>query len=103
MSGNKDKSDQTGTQAHTRQPKPKGGHSMSTKYRGLFIGLAVVAIVAVAFFSFIYSPPREEGLKGAIGTAERYRAEQISPDDVLLVARTPPPPERSPPAPIACR
>ena len=45
---------------------------MNTKFRGLFVGLAVVAIIAVAYFSFIYSPPREEGLKGAIGTAERY-------------------------------
>ena len=60
---------------------------MSGRSRGLLGVFVVVAIVAVAYFSFFYSPPKEKGLEGAIGTADRYRAEQINSEDVKLAGQ----------------
>ena len=57
---------------------------MSNKHKGLFAGLAVVAIVAIVYFSFLYPPPSNDDTTGAIGAAKRYRAEQIQESDVQL-------------------
>ena len=60
---------------------------MSGRSRGLLGVFVVVAIVAVAYFSFFYTPPKEKGLEGAIGTADRYRSDQIQSEDVKLAGQ----------------
>ena len=57
---------------------------MSGRNRSLLGVFAVVAIVAIGYFSFFYTPPQEDGLEGAIGTADRHRADQLSSEDVHL-------------------
>ena len=54
------------------------------RYKGLLTGFAVVAILALAYFSFVYTPPSRDDVKGTIGAAERYRGDQIDQADVRL-------------------
>jgi hypothetical protein len=49
-------------------------------YGGAFI---VVVAAAVAYFAFQY-PPSDGEVAGTIGAADRYRAEQITSDDVVV-------------------
>jgi len=44
----------------------------------------VVAVLVVVYFGFFFGPQRAERMKGAIGTVDKYRAEQISDEDVVL-------------------
>jgi hypothetical protein len=48
------------------------------------IGILVVAVVAICYFAFVGSPPSESDMQGAIGAADKYRAEQMSDEDVSL-------------------
>ena len=57
---------------------------MTTKKNGVLVGIAVIAVVGVAaVLYFSQWPPAEEEVAGAIGAAERYRAEQITDEDVI--------------------
>jgi len=47
-------------------------------------GIAVLAIVAIVYFSFFYPPAKTEDLSGTIGAAKKYRSEQITDKDVKL-------------------
>ena len=58
---------------------------MADNRKGMFVGIAVIAIMSVAavlYFSRIPAVP--DDATGAIGAAERYRAEQITDADVIL-------------------
>jgi len=57
----------------------------STKYSWLIAG-AVVAIVAVVYFSFYYPPTPAGDAQGTIGAAQKYRSEQITDKDVVTGA-----------------
>ena len=53
--------------------------------KSVLVGIAaivVIGVVAVVYFS--QWPPSSEDATGAIGAAERYRAEQITDEDVIL-------------------
>ncbi|HHI03723.1 MAG TPA: hypothetical protein ENL22_09410, partial [candidate division Zixibacteria bacterium] len=52
-----------------------------TKIWFIVIAVMVVAIVVVSLTDF---PPEGEDVKGAIGAADKYRADQISDEDVVL-------------------
>ena len=59
---------------------------MASKRSGVVIGIvavAVIGVVAITFYS-TRGPVADEDAAGAIGAAERYRAEQISDEDVIL-------------------
>ena len=60
----------------------KSGQNGNTKVWMLVAALAV-AIAAVVFFGSNY-PPDSEMASGTIVPAERYRADQITSDDVML-------------------
>ena len=47
-------------------------------------GIAVLAIVAIVYFSFFYPPAKTEDVSGTIGAAKKYRSEQITDKDVKL-------------------
>ena len=49
---------------------------MSTRHKGLFTGIAVVAIVAIAYFAFLYPPPSKDDATGTIGAADANAARQ---------------------------
>jgi hypothetical protein len=58
---------------------------MATKKTGVLVGIAAIAVIGVAaVIYFSQWPPAEEDATGAIGAAERYRAEQITDEDVIL-------------------
>ena len=58
---------------------------MATKKTGVLVGIAAIAVIGVAaVLYFSQWPPAEEDATGAIGAAERYRAEQITDEDVIL-------------------
>jgi hypothetical protein len=56
--------------------------SGSRKYSWLIAG-AVVAIIAVVYFSFYYPPVPASDSQGTIGAAQKYRSEQIADKDVV--------------------
>ena len=62
---------------------------MTSKSRTMLVTASLVVIVVVGFFA-IYSRnnPTGEATTGAIGTVEKYRSEQITPEDVVLEGRT---------------
>ncbi len=52
---------------------------------GKFIwGGIIVVLAVVVVFAITGLPPSEDDTRGAIGTAEKYQAEQISDEDILL-------------------
>ena len=54
---------------------------------GLLIGAAAVAIVVIAYMATLYPWPSSSDFAGTIGgvnKAKKYRAEQISDNDVVL-------------------
>ncbi len=58
---------------------------MATKKTGVWVGIAAIAVIGVvAVVYFSQWPPSDEDVTGAIGAAERYRAEQITDADVIL-------------------
>jgi len=58
---------------------------MTTKKNGVLVSIAAIAVIGVAaVLYFSQWPPAEEDAAGAIGAAERYRAEQITDEDVIL-------------------
>jgi len=58
---------------------------MTTKKTGVLVGIAAIAVIGVAaVLYFSQWPPAQEDATGAIGAAERYRAEQITDEDVIL-------------------
>ena len=48
------------------------------------IGGALLAILAVVYFSFFYPPTPEDEITGTIGAAKKYRSDQIAEGDVKL-------------------
>lgn len=48
------------------------------------IGGALLAILAVVYFSFFYPPTPEDEVTGTIGAAKKYRSDQITESDVTL-------------------
>jgi hypothetical protein len=62
---------------------------MATKKSGVLLGIAAIAVIGVAaVLYFSQWPPSGEDATGAIGAAERYRAEQITDADVELAGET---------------
>jgi hypothetical protein len=58
---------------------------MTTKKNGVLVGIAAIAVIGVAaVLYFSQWPPSGEDATGAIGAAERHRAEQITDADVEL-------------------
>jgi hypothetical protein len=55
----------------------------SPKAKALF-GVIIVVVAAIVVVSLTTFQPRDEDASGAIGAAEKYRAEQISDEDVKL-------------------
>ena len=47
-------------------------------------GIAVLAVVAIVYFSFFYPPAKTEDVSGTISAAKKYRSEQITDNDVKL-------------------
>ncbi|HSQ75922.1 MAG TPA: hypothetical protein VLT13_10215 [Bacteroidota bacterium] len=62
----------------TSNKKPTG------KKTSWLIGGALLAILAVVYFSFFYPPTPEDEVTGAIGAAKKYRSDQITQGDVTL-------------------
>jgi len=53
--------------------------------KGVLVGIAAIAVIGVvAVVYFSQWPPSSEDATGAIGAAERYRAQQIADGDVIL-------------------
>jgi Mg/Co/Ni transporter MgtE len=48
------------------------------------IGVAVVAIAVIGYFTFFYPPVEQKDVSGSIGGAKKYRSEQITDKDVKL-------------------
>ena len=62
---------------------------MATNRKGMFVSIAVVAVIGVAaVLYFAKIPPVPDDATGAIGAAERYRAEQITDADVELAGES---------------
>ena len=59
---------------------------MASKRNGVVIGIVAVAVIGVVAITFYSQRGRvaDEDAAGAIGAAERYRAQQISDEDVIL-------------------
>jgi Mg/Co/Ni transporter MgtE len=57
---------------------------MSRKSTTLLITTSVVIIAAIAFFTSNRNNPTSEQVSGAIGTVDKYRSEQITPNDVAV-------------------
>ena len=58
---------------------------MATKKTGVLVGIAAIAVIGVAaVLYFSQWPPSGEDATGAIGAAERHRAEQIAAEDVKI-------------------
>ena len=56
----------------------KGGKNV------LVIGIGLVAVAAVVYFSFFYPPVPKEDAQGTIGMAKKYHSSQMSENDVAL-------------------
>jgi hypothetical protein len=52
--------------------------------RILLGGVAIVAAGVLAYFAFFHTTPTSENALGTIGTVDKYRANQISDEDVVL-------------------
>ena len=53
--------------------------------KGVLVGIAAIAVIGVAAVVYFSQwPPSSEDATGAIGAAERYRAQQIADGDVIL-------------------
>lgn len=57
---------------------------MKNRTKGLVIGGAILAVIAVVYFSFFYPPPSGEETAGTVGGVKKYRAPQITEKDVVL-------------------
>ena len=67
--------------------KDKFKNPLGRGKKTFLIASALIAVIAVAYFSFISPPPEAEDVRGTIGgveKAEKYRAEQITDKDVIL-------------------
>jgi hypothetical protein len=56
---------------------------MSTSKKVL-LGIAAVAVVAIAYFAIKGTPPVGPGAEATVGAAKKYQSEQISGQDVVL-------------------
>jgi len=57
--------------------------------KGVLVGIAAIAVIGVAAVVYFSQwPPSGEDATGAIGAAERYRAEQITDADVELAGES---------------
>jgi len=66
---------------------PGKGVSMAESKKGIigaFVAVAVIGIVAIGYFSLNQAPAIPEDAAGAVGAADRYRAEQITAEDVQI-------------------
>ncbi len=57
---------------------------MATKKTGIIVGIVAVAVIGIVAIFYTQRQPATTDATGAIGAAERYRAEQISDEDVIL-------------------
>ena len=51
---------------------------------GIIVGIVAVAVIGIVAIFYTQRQPAESDATGAIGAAERYRAEQITDEDVIL-------------------
>ena len=65
-----------------RRRQSSGGGSMSS--RKVLLGIAAVAVLAIAYFAITGFPPVGPGSEATVGAAKRYQSEQISGKDVVL-------------------
>jgi hypothetical protein len=65
-----------------RRRQSSGGGTMSS--RKVLLGIAAVAVLAIAYFAVTGFPPTGPGSEATIGAAKRYQSEQISSKDVVL-------------------
>jgi len=56
--------------------------------KGVVLGGALLALLVVVYFVFFFPPTPAEDATGAIGAAEKYRAEQITDEDVILAEQS---------------
>ena len=54
------------------------------KTKAILAGVVVVAVAAVVYFGFFFPPTSGENVTGTIGAVQKYRAEQMSDEDVVL-------------------
>jgi len=52
--------------------------------RKVLLGIAAVAVLAIAYFAITGFPPVGPGSEATVGAAKRYQSEQISGKDVVL-------------------
>jgi len=57
---------------------------MATRKTGIIVGIVAVAVIGIVAIFYTQRQPAERDATGAIGAAERYRAEQITDEDVIL-------------------
>ena len=57
---------------------------MKSRTRNLVIAGALVAVIAIVYFSFFYPPVSGDDTTGTIGKAQKYRAQQMTDKDVVL-------------------
>ena len=57
---------------------------MATKKTGIIVGIVAVAVIGIVAIFYTQRQPAATDATGAIGAAERYRAEQITDEDVIL-------------------
>ncbi len=55
-----------------------------SRNRAILAAVVVVAICAVVYFGILAKPPADGDVMGTIGAVQKYRAEQIGDDDVVL-------------------
>jgi hypothetical protein len=65
-----------------RRRKWTGGGSMAS--RKVLLGIAAVAVIAIAFFAVKGFPPVGPGAEGTVGAAKRYQSQQIEGKDIVL-------------------
>ncbi|MBF8296555.1 MAG: hypothetical protein HW389_3100, partial [Bacteroidetes bacterium] len=62
-------------------------HPSGNKRTPWIIGVAVVAIAVIGYFSFFYPPVSQDEVSGTIGgvqKAEKYRAPQLTDNDMVI-------------------
>jgi hypothetical protein len=58
--------------------KPAGGK------KGVIFGGIIIVAIAIAIVAYVSYPPNEEDMQGTIGASDRYRAEQMTDESVIL-------------------
>ena len=57
---------------------------MKSRTRNFVIAGALIAVIAIVYFSFFYPPVSSNDTTGTIGKAQKYRAQQMTDKDVVL-------------------